>query len=60
MRGKEKDEEAGYGKNFIHGSGHGVGLAVHELPSITSRSKDILEAGMVFILEPGIYLEGEG
>ena len=57
---REKIEGAGYGKNFIHGSGHGVGLAVHELPSIASRSKDILKAGMVFTLEPGIYLEGEG
>jgi Xaa-Pro aminopeptidase len=57
---REKIEGAGYGKNFIHGSGHGVGLAVHELPSITSKSKDILKAGMVFTLEPGIYLEGEG
>lgn len=57
---REEIEGAGYGKNFIHGSGHGVGLAVHELPSITSRSKDILKAGMVFTLEPGIYLEGEG
>lgn len=57
---REKIEEAGYGENFIHGSGHGVGLAVHELPSITNRSKDILKAGMVLTLEPGIYLEGEG
>ncbi len=57
---REKIEGAGYGKNFIHGSGHEVGLAIHELPSVTSRSKDVLKAGMVFTLEPGIYLEGEG
>jgi len=57
---RERIKEAGYGEKFLHGSGHGVGLAVHELPSITAKSKGVLKTGMVFTLEPGIYLEKEG
>ncbi len=52
--------EAGYGDNFGHSLGHGVGLAVHEKPWVGSRSKDALQAGMVFTVEPGIYLSGWG
>lgn len=51
--------EAGYGKEFFHSTGHGVGLDIHELPNINSRSEVILEEGMVFSVEPGIYLENE-
>lgn len=47
---------AGYGKYFGHGLGHGVGLAVHERPRIVPDSKDVLEDGMVFTVEPGIYI----
>jgi len=48
--------EAGYGPQFIHRTGHGMGLEVHEPPWITSESDTVLEPGMVFSVEPGIYL----
>jgi Xaa-Pro dipeptidase len=51
-------EKAGYGKYFIHGTGHGVGLDVHEYPSVSAKSDAILEEGMVITIEPGIYLPG--
>lgn len=51
-------EEYGYGEYFIHSAGHGVGLEVHEKPSLSSRSEEKLEKGMVVTVEPGIYLEG--
>ncbi len=53
-------EKGGYGEFFGHGLGHGVGLEVHEAPSLSLSSQDILEEGMVFTLEPGIYLSGKG
>ena len=53
-------EEGGYGGFFGHGLGHGVGLEVHEAPSLSPSSQDILGEGMVFTLEPGIYLPGKG
>ncbi len=46
----------GVDKYFLHALGHGVGIEVHEGPSISSRSQDILEEGMVFTIEPGLYL----
>ena len=52
--------EAGYGDNFSHSLGHGVGLAVHEKPRIGPGSADVLCPGMVFTVEPGIYLSGWG
>jgi Xaa-Pro aminopeptidase len=48
--------EAGYGKNFGHGLGHGIGLDVHEAPGVSFRSKEKVTEGMVFTVEPGIYL----
>jgi Xaa-Pro aminopeptidase len=48
--------EAGYGDKFGHSLGHGVGLAVHEGPRLGPNSPDILKSGMVFSIEPGIYL----
>ncbi|HID60333.1 MAG TPA: aminopeptidase P family protein [Hadesarchaea archaeon] len=51
---------AGYAKFFPHGSGHGVGLDVHELPSLAPTSKDILSKGMVLTIEPGIYIPNVG
>ena len=53
-------EQAGYGKEFDHGLGHGIGLQVHEAPDIRETSKDVLQEGMVFTIEPGIYLPGFG
>jgi len=53
-------EQAGYGDAFGHGLGHGVGLAVHESPSLGPSSTDSLTDGMVFTIEPGIYLAGQG
>jgi Xaa-Pro aminopeptidase len=53
-------EQAGYGDAFGHGLGHGVGLAVHEFPTLGPRSFDSLADGMVFTIEPGIYLAGKG
>jgi Xaa-Pro aminopeptidase len=53
-------EQAGYGDAFGHGLGHGVGLAVHEFPRIGLSSSDPLVDGMVFTIEPGIYLAGQG
>ncbi|GGK54169.1 M24 family metallopeptidase [Salinarimonas ramus] len=49
---------AGYGEYFVHRTGHGLGLEVHEPPYLTATSETILEAGMVFSIEPGIYLPG--
>jgi len=53
-------KKAGYGKNFGHGTGHGVGINVHERPGVGPKSKDILEEGMVITIEPGIYIPGWG
>ncbi len=52
--------KAGYGERFGHGTGHGVGLAVHEWPAVGKDSQDVAEAGMVFTIEPGIYIPGWG
>jgi len=50
--------EAGYGEYFVHRTGHGLGIDIHEPPYITSTSDLILDEGMVFSIEPGIYLPG--
>src|SRR2546422_6620233 len=52
-------EEAGYGPNFVHRTGHGIGLSEHEPPSVTHANNLPLEEGMAFSVEPGIYLPGE-
>ena len=52
-------EKAGFGKYFVHSTGHGVGLDIHEMPYISSRSDTIIEDRMVYTIEPGIYIEGE-
>ncbi|MCL4475688.1 MAG: Xaa-Pro peptidase family protein [Nitrospirae bacterium] len=53
-------KSAGYGEFFGHGTGHGVGLEVHELPRISWARSETLEESMVFTVEPGIYLPGLG
>lgn len=50
----------GYGKAFGHSTGHGIGLDVHELPHISMAHKEKLKPGMVFTVEPGIYIPGVG
>ena len=50
--------DAGYGEYFVHRTGHGLGTEVHEPPYITASSDTILDEGMVFSIEPGIYLPG--
>ena len=52
-------DKSGYGKYFIHSTGHGVGLDIHEFPNINSKSDVIIEENMVFTIEPGIYLPNE-
>jgi len=57
---REIIEKAGYGRYFVHGLGHGVGLEVHELPTLSQKSKDVLAVGNVVTIEPGIYITGFG
>ncbi len=66
MKAKEVDaltreiiEKAGYGKYYVHSTGHGVGLDIHEMPYISQKSDTIIEDGMVYTIEPGIYIPNE-
>ena len=52
-------EKSGFGKYFTHSTGHGVGLEVHERPAISPRDQTRLKPGMVFTVEPGIYINGK-
>ncbi|WP_200762538.1 aminopeptidase P family protein [Nitrosophilus alvini] len=49
-------EKAGFGRYFVHSTGHGVGLDIHEMPYISPKSDTVIEEGMVFTVEPGIYI----
>lgn len=57
---REVIEEAGYGEYFVHSTGHGIGLHVHEGPSAASTGKGHLEENMTLTIEPGIYIPGKG
>jgi Xaa-Pro aminopeptidase len=57
---REHITHAGHGAHFGHGTGHGIGLAVHEWPVVGKDSPDVAEEGMVFTIEPGIYIPGWG
>ena len=66
MTGRALDQVArnviakeGFGKCFGHSLGHGVGLDVHEEPSVSKKSDTVLKPGMLLTIEPGIYLEGK-
>lgn len=53
-------EDAGYGKAFVHRTGHGIGIDIHELPFFAASDDTVLEPGMVMSVEPGIYIENTG
>jgi Xaa-Pro dipeptidase len=52
-------DDAGYGQYFTHRTGHGLGLEAHEGPNIVEGNTQVLAPGMVFTIEPGIYIPGE-
>ena len=58
-RAREFIRQKGFGEYFRHGLGHGIGLSVHEPPSITSEGEGVLESHMVFTIEPGVYIPGQ-
>lgn len=67
LTGREADaltrdyiEAKGYGENFGHSTGHGLGMEVHEGPGLAKTSEVILQPGMVVTVEPGIYVPGVG
>lgn len=51
--------EAGYGRYFVHNTGHGVGIEIHEKPWLNSQNSTLLKRGMVLTVEPGVYLPGQ-
>ena len=57
---RDEIDRAGYGPRFIHSTGHGVGVEIHEAPGVGPSSTDVLEPGMIITVEPGIYLQGWG
>ena len=56
--GRKVITDAGYGEYFVHRTGHGIGLETHEEPYIVEGNDLVLEPGMAFSIEPGIYLPG--
>ncbi len=53
-------QRAGLGKQFVHSTGHGLGLEVHEMPRLARGEKWLLRAGVVVTIEPGVYVQGKG
>jgi Xaa-Pro aminopeptidase len=53
-------DAAGWGDAFVHGTGHGVGLEIHEAPRVAATARDTLASGYVVTVEPGVYLPGVG
>ena len=58
--GRNFISKRGFGSNFVHGTGHGFGLEIHEYPSITYKSRVKIENAMAVTIEPGIYIPGKG
>ena len=58
--GRDFIRKKGFGANFVHGTGHGFGLEIHEYPSITYKSRVKIENSMAVTIEPGIYIPGKG
>ena len=58
--GRDYIRKKGYGRNFVHGTGHGFGLEIHEFPSLTYKSKVVAKDSMAVTIEPGIYVPGKG
>jgi Xaa-Pro aminopeptidase len=57
---REVIADAGWAERFVHGTGHGVGLDIHEAPAVAATSSDTLARGHVVTVEPGVYLPGIG
>ncbi len=60
LTAREIIQKNGYGEFFTHRIGHGLGIDIHEIPSINNQNEDLVKKGMVFSVEPGIYLPGLG
>lgn len=60
LKAREIISKYGYGEYFLHSTGHGIGIEIHEFPRISHKSNNILIENMVFTIEPGIYIQGLG
>ncbi|MEW6042379.1 MAG: aminopeptidase P family protein [Elusimicrobiota bacterium] len=56
---REHISDNGYGQYYVHGTGHGIGLEIHEAPTLNTKSQEVLKQGMTLTVEPGIYLPGK-
>ena len=55
---RDEISQAGYGDKFIHTTGHGVGIDIHESPRLSLKDNTVLKEGMVVTVEPGVYFAG--